>query len=1176
MVQRLLHASLATQSVRSHRIAAFRVEQRLGRPAQASITALLDEEPDLEQLVGEQAAFEFCSTAAGPPYVVAGLIEAVTALGSSAAGDTGAHYARLRLVSHLQLLARTRGSEIHQERDVQAIVADVLARHGIGPEMQDWRLSGSYAVREYCVRYEESALCFVLRLLEEEGIWCRSVYREGQGEVLVFEDDSSLAEPIAGDARLPFRPAAALASDEDAVFAVAEQSRVCSGRYVLRDFDFRRPRLDTTVAAAADADADLEVYDYPGRYDEPALGERRARVRLEAEQALRAGLVIESSCGRLEAGRRCEIADGLHASIDGKYFVTAVVHELVATPGAEATGEGEYVVRAALLPGAAPFRAPLVTPWPVVAGPQTARIVAPPGSQSEYIHTDEHGRVKVKFHWDPSDVEDDRASCWMRVGQLQTSGSMVLPRVDWEVVVEFLEGSPDRPIVTGRLYNGIYMPPYALPQGRTRTALQSASTPGGGGRNEIRFEDRAGAEEISINAQYDQMIATANNKLKTVGNCETLTVGAADSLSVGANESVAVTKGWQHTVVADQSLEVGGNRDVKVNAVHALGVTGSSSTSVGGNHLEMDGNPLEALLQLAVEMAVKKAVDAVGDKIDAVTAAMKDKLDQSLGALGDVAGQVEELGGQMEALAGGDLSAAAPLLAGAAGLPMPGAVADALSAGSPGPQAGAGGAGGGDGGDGGGGGGPSAVAMVARGLVDDLVGSAVKQGVGLARDGLGKLGKALGLDAAGGGGKSEDNVAGPEGSVAGVDATDRAKGPGHWLAKVGGNQTDKIGAVLARATVEDVNTNVAGSLSQSIGAARVELVWGNRAEVVGGLKNESAVGLVVVSRGDESETVGAAKTQMVGGAVLEKIAGAHNIEAGGPATFIGAFHKIEAGTSITFKCGLSEVVVDGGGVTLQSPLIAITAGKIQLAKIVSEAPGAGAGAPPAPAAPAPGAPGDAAAGTAASGAGPGAPAAGGAAGVSTGLGNDVDALASKSPSLTKDMQDLQKDGWKVQYGTAGKGSYADRGSKTIVVDENEKGNPAALTQTLAHEAGHAKYGEQPYVPHAGMSKADYVQRNTDRHLDDEGAATIANARARQEILDAGGQDIGVAGAGQKGYVGTYDDMRAGKLTEDQARRQIGQQFAGGEHTSTTGESYGDYYGKPYGDFYDKQAAAGGP
>jgi type VI secretion system secreted protein VgrG len=602
---------------------------------------------------------------------------------------------------------------------------------------------------------------------------------------------------------------------------------------------------------------------------------------------------------------------------------------------------------AELIPEAVKYRSARVTPAPLVEGPQTARVVAPKGAVSEDIHTDEHGRCKVKFNWDLGPADDDKASCWMRTGQLETSGSMILPRIGWEVVVEFLEGNPDRPIVSGRLYNGVFMPPYALPEGKTRTSMQTASTPGGGGSNEIRFEDKAGGEEIMIHAEFDQNLSTANNKTKNIGKNETVHVAVDSTKSVGSNEDVKITMGYETNVKADQSLSVGGNRTLQVNAVTALNVGGASTTTVGGNHFEMDGNPRKALIAIAAERAAEVAKAAAGEAMKQINAAVQSRVDQAMAPINGLQQQMSQIGAGMQAVANGDLGGAAPLLAQAAGLPSPTGFASSMAGGgeagrSAGEAGGGGGraarheggggggeAGGGDGAEGGEGGGGLTNQLGVNAAVD----SAIDQGASAAAD---ALGSALGLDSDGGGGESAANAAGLVGDVAGVDATDRAKGPGHNTAKVTGDLTESAGSTRIRAVLNGVHNEITGDVKEDVGAAKIEMVLGNRTETVGGAKTETALGLVIITKADETEKVTGSKTTMVGGAILEKIGGGHSITAGAPATFVGAFHKIEAATSITLKCGASEVVIDASGVAMSSPLVTITAGKVSMTKAVSE------------------------------------------------------------------------------------------------------------------------------------------------------------------------------------------------------------------------------------------------
>ncbi|MEP7119444.1 MAG: type VI secretion system tip protein TssI/VgrG [Byssovorax sp.] len=961
---RKLETAFEIDGVPARGVRSFVETHLLGASPVLEITAWFDAYVEIEAMIGHPARLDV-GFAGESARTFSGVVDSATIVGSAEiASDSRTYEYVLHVVPRIGLLARSFGSQIFQDLDVKEIVEKVMKDGGIPANASSFRLTGSYPKREYCVQYQESALAFISRLLEEEGIYFFTESGE-QGEVVIFADDSTVAAPIDGDATVLVRPRTGLLRDEDAIYRLSQQRRVRSGKYVLRDYNFEKPDLDMTSEATADARADLEVYDYPGHYADPAQGKRRAQVRLEAEQALRSTVSIEGVCARICAGRKLKI-DGA-GSADGEYVVTGTVHALSAD-GSGRAGD-TYSTKATLLPAAVKFRTALSTPLPLIEGPQTARIVAPAGSPSETIHTDKHGRCKVKFHWDLAEAEDDKASCWMRVEQLQTSGSMILPRVDWEVIVEFLEGNPDRPIVAGRLFNGVFMPPYALPEGKTRTVLKSTSSPGGGGMNEIRIEDKAGSEEVMIHAQKNSKTVAANKAKKSVGNNDTSVVGASSSLAIAGNQDVKVTKGCENTISGGQTVSVGGNRTVAVNAVTGLTVGGSATTSVGGNQMEMDGNPIEGLLALAAQKAVAFAEAKAGAAIARIQGEIQGAVDQVMGPVNKLAGQAQALGDQMKAVASGDLSAAGGLVAGASGIPGADELASSLGGGGgesasrgggtaakgggedagggmatkggapAGGMAAKGGASAAVAGEGGGGGRGPDVGGVNAGIADGgsavraAASSAIKSGVGAAKS---ALGAALGLDSAGGGGSSMANAGGPEGDVAGVDATDREKGPGHSTAKVAGAYSEAIGAIKVLGVLDGVNTSVAGSMTQHVGAAHVELVIGNRSEAIGASKTEKAVGLVVLSKGGESEQVAGAKSTMVGGAIIDKIKGSHMVQAGGTATFVGAFHKVEASKKITFKCGGSTVVIDGGGITITAPIVTIFAGKIQLPMKVTE------------------------------------------------------------------------------------------------------------------------------------------------------------------------------------------------------------------------------------------------
>ncbi|WP_437593387.1 type VI secretion system Vgr family protein [Sorangium sp. So ce1000] len=913
-------AHFTIEEVPAARVLRFEAVHEAGRPLVLDVEVYLHTFQELDAMIGKPAALSF-GVPGEAPRVIAGTVEAATSIGSTELGTEalGVRYA-VRVVSSLALLARSVDSRIFQEMSAKEIVAQVLEDHGITKVA--WRLSGDCPKREYCVQYQESALAFISRLMEHEGIYS-FVEVDAEGELLVFDDDSTVAGPIPGDPALPFRRRTGLsaADERDAIYAIRELERVRSGKFVLRDFDFKRPKLDLTASAASGEQDALERYDYPGGYVEPSDGERLAQIRLEEEQVERRTIEIDAACSRLAVGQKLTITDA--GELDGEYFLFGVKHTYVHEGDDGPAGEraaSRSRARARLVPAAVKYRPRRITPIPLIEGPQTATVVAPAGAQPEAIHTDEFGRCKVKFHWDRSDVTDDKASCWMRVAQLQTSGSMMLPRIGWEVIVEFLEGDPDRPIVTGRLYNGVTMPPYALPEGKTRTAMRTSSTPGGGGANEIRFEDKAGAEEIMVHAQRDMKTVAGNNAKRNIGNNETTVVGNNASLEVGGNQTTKITKGSSNTVGADQTISVGGNRTLEVNAVSALTAKGNATTTVGGNQFEMDGDPLEAMLALAAQAAVQFASVMANNAISAIQGQVDGAINQVMAPINALTQKVQGVSGAMQAVAGGDMSRMPAMIAGASGIPGAGQLAASM---------GGGGGGGAAGGAPGAAGPPNMLASIASNVAhSSLAGKVFVKPEALA--------SALGMDGGGGGGGSMANVGGPDGAVDGVDATDREKGPGHTTAKVAGTHKEDVGSMKILGAIKDIDNNVTGKKTIDVGAATVQVAFGSYAESVTGSKSEKATGLVVLSNAGESETITGSRTAMVGGAVVDKLKGSHVVQAVGPATFIGAFHKVEAKGAIVFKCGASEVVIDGGGVTITSPLVTILAPKIQLPKKVSE------------------------------------------------------------------------------------------------------------------------------------------------------------------------------------------------------------------------------------------------
>jgi type VI secretion system secreted protein VgrG len=492
---------------------------------------------------------------------------------------------RITVVPRWWTLKHTRNSRIFQEKTVPEIVHEVLGDALVEHRLE---LNGSYSKRTYCVQYRESDFDFVSRLLEEEGIFYFFEHAE-DAHTLVLSDTSLGCPPMPGEARLVFRTTRKMVASSEYVHEFASQVQVQPGAVALRDFNFVRPTQDLTATCTDDeAESALEVYDYPGCYEAPGTGKTLAKVRLEELRARVELSTGASNCRRLRTGHTFELDEHPVGSFNCGYLVLSAHHvghqpEVLLYEEAPPGPQESYRNTFTCLPAKVPYRPPRTTPRPLIPGAQTAIVVGPSG---EEIHTDEHGRIKVQFHWDREGARDDKSSCWIRVSQAWAGpgwGALYLPRIGQEVVVEFLEGDPDRPLVTGSVYNGQNPPPIALPDDKTQSTLRSSSSPGGDGFNELRFEDAAGQEQVYFHAQKDLDIVVENDKTQQVGGNETLLVKKDRSRTIEGNQSLEVKKNDDSVIGSNQSLRVDKDRSTSVGGNHTETVAGDQSIQVGGN-----------------------------------------------------------------------------------------------------------------------------------------------------------------------------------------------------------------------------------------------------------------------------------------------------------------------------------------------------------------------------------------------------------------------------------------------------------------------------------------------------------------------------------------------------------------------------------------------------------------
>lgn len=529
-----------------------------------------DPDVDFDALVGEKACLSWKGMEEN--RWVHGIISNFELTGF---GNALTYYAA-RLVPKVWLLTRRAQSQIFQNMKTPDILEQVLKEGGVPTDEFKITAKRSYKVRKFCVQYRETDFDFLSRLMEEEGIFYFFEHTE-DGCVMHLSDDPSVHEVITGTATIPYHPAQDGNIGGEAISSFRFGRSVRTGMVTLRDFDFKKPSLDLTLDTAADKWKELEVYDYPGAYPDSSLGKEYAKIRLEEEQVRREFGDGDGNARLMIPGFKFTLEGFKREDVNQEYVLTSVQHwgqqpqagEEEATSGGDER-EPTYQNDFKCIPSSRPFRPERVTPRPIIDGPQTAVVTGPNG---EEIHCDEFGRVKVRFHWDRSGITDDKSSCWIRVSQGIGGagwGNVFIPRIGQEVVVSFLEGDPDQPVITGRVYNGENPHPYDLPGAKTQSTMKTNTSPGGGGSNELRFEDAAGSEEVYIHAQKDKNVVVNNDHTR----------------EVGANEKVHVVKNRDKNVDVDQSETIGQNKKISVGANHDETIGGDKTMDVTGSHKE--------------------------------------------------------------------------------------------------------------------------------------------------------------------------------------------------------------------------------------------------------------------------------------------------------------------------------------------------------------------------------------------------------------------------------------------------------------------------------------------------------------------------------------------------------------------------------------------------------------
>lgn len=526
---------------------------------------------------------------------------------------------RLVLRPKLWLLSKTTDNRIFQDKSAEEIISSILSEHGI----DDFRLelSGTATdLRDYCVQYGETDLNFIQRLLEHEGAFYYFEFEDGK-HTLVISDDSENLAPPPDLAEIRFEPNVLSSTDGGGVITkLTRTDTIMSGEHTLTDYNFESPSADLIAKSkkAKDHDNDaMERYSYPGHYMDVSSGNAVVEVRRTEDQALANVIFARSTASIPRSGNVFDLWDYPRDAENQSYLILSAEYDIwdgqYGAGDDRAQPEG-FLAKYQLVPNLGKFRPARTTPKPVMKGPQTARVVGPAG---EEIYTDEYARVKVHFFWDRSEEGQGDTTCWIRVSAAWAGagyGFIQIPRIGHEVIVDFLDGDPDRPIITGRVYNAEQMPPYDLPANATQSGWKSESSLGGGGWNELRFEDLKGSEEVYFQAEKDHNELVKNNESRHIGNdfAENVVNNATQDIGVNRDETVGNNK--TTSVGVDRTVSIGNNDTETVGANRSLTVSVNETIDIGANSTETIG------VNHTQSVGVNQAITVGAARVDTVGA----------------------------------------------------------------------------------------------------------------------------------------------------------------------------------------------------------------------------------------------------------------------------------------------------------------------------------------------------------------------------------------------------------------------------------------------------------------------------------------------------------------------------------------------------------------------------
>ena len=568
-------------------------------------------------------------------------------------------YYTAEIVPRLWFLTLNADCRIFQGKSVPDIIKEVFGDLGFS-DFETSEIKGSHPKWDYCVQYRETSFNFVSRLMEQEGIFY--YFRHGQGKhVLVLADQmGAFKDAVENQLSYAARPDPSQKSDK--ITAWEHRYQYHSGKWAQTDYNFETPSADlmakTNTVVQWDQIRKYELYDYPGEYELKQTGDDEVKIRMEEQEVPHEVVEGSSLCRSFSPGGKFTVTDHRVKAEEGNTYAILTVRHSASEGSTYTTAGGaatEYHNTFSSIPIATTFRPARLTPKPVVQGVQPAVVVGPAG---EEIYTDKYSRVKVQFFWDRKGQKDDKSSCWIRVAQAWAGknwGAITIPRIGQEVLVEFLEGDPDRPIITGSVYNAEQTVPYPLPDEKTKSTLKSNTSKGGIGFNEIRFEDLKDKEQIFMHAERNMDVRVKNDSMeRVIGDRHLIVGGEKDGAKSGdqkemvyqdkhlkvhrnqvehvggdmqllvggvdgpGNQDIVIKAVKKELVEGDNHLHVKGARNEKVDGDQSLTVGGSQQEKVGMKHAVDSGQEihLKAGMTVVIEAGMQLSLKGPGGFVD--------------------------------------------------------------------------------------------------------------------------------------------------------------------------------------------------------------------------------------------------------------------------------------------------------------------------------------------------------------------------------------------------------------------------------------------------------------------------------------------------------------------------------------------------------------------------------